>query len=96
LEFFTAGCYLVLQFTFIHPEGAIMTWGKRRALVIVLVIVAVVIFIIIASQPARVASNSVLVLDVSGEINEQRAMDIFSALGGEFIPVQHEIGRAHV
>ncbi len=67
-----------------------MTWGKRRALVIVLVIVAVVIFIIIASQPARVASNSVLVLDVSGEINEQRAMDIFSALGGEFIPVQHD------
>lgn len=67
-----------------------MTWGKRRALVILLVIVAVVIFIIIASQPARVASNSVLVLDVSGEINEQRAMDIFSALGGEFIPVQHD------
>ena len=67
-----------------------MTWGKRRALVIVLVIVAVVIFIVIASQPARVASNSVLVLDVSGEINEQRAMDIFSALGGEFIPVQHD------
>ncbi len=67
-----------------------MTWGKRRALVIVLVIVAVAIFIIIASQPARVASNSVLVLDVSGEINEQRAMDIFSALGGEFIPVQHD------
>ena len=67
-----------------------MTWGKRRALVIVLVIVAVVILIIIASQPARVASNSVLVLDVSGEINEQRAMDIFSALGGEFIPVQHD------
>lgn len=67
-----------------------MTWGKRRALVILLVIVAVVILIIIASQPARVASNSVLVLDVSGEINEQRAMDIFSALGGEFIPVQHD------
>jgi protease-4 len=90
LEFFAAGCYLVSQFTFFHSEGAIMTWGKRRALVIVLVIVAVVIFIIIASQPARVASNSVLVLDVSGEINEQRAMDIFSALGGEFIPVQHD------
>ncbi len=67
-----------------------MTWGKRRALVIVLVIVAVVIFIVIASQPARVASNSVLVLDVSGEISEQRAMDIFSAIGGEFIPVQHD------
>ncbi|MGA8073819.1 MAG: signal peptide peptidase SppA [Candidatus Acidiferrales bacterium] len=67
-----------------------MTWGKRRALVILLVIVAVVILIIVASQPARVASNSVLVLDVSGEINEQRAMDIFSALGGEFIPVQHD------
>ncbi|MGB9336782.1 MAG: signal peptide peptidase SppA [Candidatus Acidiferrales bacterium] len=67
-----------------------MTWGKRRALVILLVIVVVVILIIVASQPARVASNSVLVLDVSGEINEQRAMDIFSALGGEFIPVQHD------
>ena len=67
-----------------------MTWGKRRALVILLVIVAVVVLIIIASQPARVASNSVLVLDVGGEINEQRAMDIFSAIGGEFIPVQHD------
>ena len=90
LEFFAAGCYLVSQFTFFHSEGAIMTWGKRRALVILLVIVAVVVLIIIASQPARVASNSVLVLDVGGEINEQRAMDIFSAIGGEFIPVQHD------
>lgn len=66
-----------------------MTWGKRRALVILLVIVAVVIFIIVASSPARLSGHSVLVLDVNGEINEQRPMDLFSALSGEFIPVQH-------
>ena len=63
-----------------------MTWGKRRALVIILVIVAIVIFIAIASSPARLASNSTLLLEVNGEINEQRPMDLFSAIGGEFVP----------
>ncbi len=67
-----------------------MTWGKRRALVIILVIVALVVVVIVASQPARVPSNSVLLLEISGEINEQRAVDFFSAIGGEFIPVQHD------
>ena len=67
-----------------------MTWGKRRALVIILVIVALVVIVIVASQPARISSNSVLLLEVSGEINEQRSMDFLSAIGGEFIPVQHD------
>lgn len=67
-----------------------MTWGKRRALVILLVLVAVIVIIIVASSPARVASNSVLLLELSGEINEQRSMDFFSAIGGQFIPVQHD------
>ena len=52
-----------------------MTWGKRRALVIILVIVALAVIVIIASQPSRISSNSVLLLEVSGEINEQRSMD---------------------
>ena len=67
-----------------------MTWGKRRALVILLVLAAIVVIIVIASSPARVASNSVLLLELSGEINEQRSMDFFSAIGGQFIPVQHD------
>lgn len=67
-----------------------MTWGKRRALVILLVLAAIVVIIVIASSPARVASNSVLLLELSGEINEQRSMDFFSAIGGQFTPVQHD------
>ena len=46
-----------------------MTWGTRRALIIILVVLFVVIFIGVAvSSPVRVRSNSVLVLNVEGEI----------------------------
>ena len=67
-----------------------MTWGKRRAIVIIALIVFVVFLIWAASKPGvRIASNSVLVMDASGQIEEQRAPDFFSALNGTS-PVLHD------
>jgi protease-4 len=69
-----------------------MTWGKRRAIVIILVLVFVVVAIFwsAASKPGlRIASNSALVMDVSGQIEEQRAPDFFSAFNGP-VPVLHD------
>jgi protease-4 len=69
-----------------------MTWGKRRAIVIILVLVFVVVAIFwsAASKPGlRIASNSVLVMDASGQIEEQRAPDFFSAFNGP-VPVLHD------
>lgn len=67
-----------------------MTWGKRRA-VIILVLVGVIVFFGWALySPPHLASKSVLVLEVGGEINEQRPMDVFSALNGVTVPVLHD------
>jgi protease-4 len=56
-----------------------------------MVLVVVVILIIwAASKPSvRIASNSVLVIDASGQIEEQRAPDLFSAFSGT-PPVLHD------
>jgi protease-4 len=68
-----------------------MTWGKRRALVILIVILVFVgLIVIISHHPRRIASNSVLVMDVSGDIEEQRPVDWLGALSGSRIPVQHD------
>ena len=68
-----------------------MTWGKRRALIIILVVLFVVVFIgFVASSPVRIASHSVLVMNVEGQIEEQRLMDVFSAISGETPPVLHD------
>jgi protease-4 len=67
-----------------------MTWGKRRALIIVGVIFFFVLVIWAASKPARLASNSVLVLDAEGEINEQRQQDFFTAFSGSRKPMLHD------
>src|ERR1700728_2484442 len=68
-----------------------MTWGKRRAIVIILVVLFLVVLIFwSASKPGlRIASNSVLVMDASGQIEEQRAPDFFSAFNGT-VPVLHD------
>src|ERR1700683_1318823 len=68
-----------------------MTWGKRRAIVIILVLIFLVgLMIWSASKPGlRIASNSVLVMDASGQIEEQRAPDFFSAFNGT-VPVLHD------
>ncbi|MGA8221509.1 MAG: signal peptide peptidase SppA [Candidatus Acidiferrales bacterium] len=67
-----------------------MTWGKRRALIIGLVIFFVVLMIWAAVKPARLAPNSVLVIDADGEINEQREVDWLSAFSGTNAPVLHD------
>lgn len=67
-----------------------MTWGKRRGLIIGLVILLVVLMIWAAMKPARLASNSVLVIDADGEINEQRQPDLFSAFSATNVPVLHD------
>jgi protease-4 len=68
-----------------------MTWGKRRAVIILLVVVAVIVLFGWALySPPHLASKSVLVLEVGGEINEQRPVDVFSALNGVTVPVLHD------
>lgn len=67
-----------------------MTWGKRRAIVIVVVILFFAAIIWAISRPQRLASNSVLVIDADGEIQEQRSPDILGTLTGAETPVLHE------
>src|ERR1700685_4767138 len=68
-----------------------MTWGKRRAIVIIVLVVFFVVLIFwTASKPKMpTASNSVLVIDATGQIEEQRAPDFFSAFNGT-VPVLHD------
>ena len=67
-----------------------MTWGKRRALVIGFLILFLGVIVWAASKPARLPSNAVLVIDASGEIDEQREPDFFADLTGEGKPVLHD------
>jgi len=60
-----------------------MTWQKRRLLVILLLVLVAVLVIWSLSSSARISSHSVLVLDISGEIEEQRAADVLSAFDGK-------------
>ncbi len=67
-----------------------MTWGKRRAIVIIVLFVFLILIFWAASKPGiRVASNSVLVIDATGQIEEQRVPDFFSAFNGT-VPVLHD------
>jgi protease-4 len=66
-----------------------MTWGKRRAAVILLLVLMVVLVMWSLTSAPRIPSHSVLVLDISGEIEEQRAADVMSALEGK-TPVLHD------
>lgn len=67
-----------------------MSWGKRRAIVIVVLIVFFGLLIWAVSRPRRLPSRSVLVIDASGEIQEQRATDILASLTSGQAPVLHE------
>src|SRR5580658_9713421 len=69
-----------------------MTWGKRRAIVIVLVILFLVGLMIVSVRPRalRLPSNGVLVIDAMGQIEEQRAPDFLSAFTGSTVPVLHD------
>ena len=68
-----------------------MTWGKKRALVIVLVLLFLGLIGYGVSSSERVSGNSVLVLDLSGTLEEQRPFDLISALSGVRIPVLHDV-----
>lgn len=67
-----------------------MSWGKRRAIVIGVLVLILVLIVWAAWKPARLAANSVLVIDASGEIDEQRPPNILGALSGTVVPVQHD------
>ena len=69
-----------------------MTWGKRRAIVIIILVVFFVVLVMVASKPGelRLPSRGVLVMDLMGQIEEQRAPDIFSAFSGNSVPVLHD------
>ena len=68
-----------------------MTWAKRRAIVIIILVVFFVVLVMVASKPGelRLPSRGVLVIDLMGQIDEQRAPDIFSAFSGNSVPVLH-------
>ena len=76
-----------------------MTWGQRRTLVILLVVAAVVLFFWLIprwtfNSGEIISSNSTLVLDLSGSIQEQRPVDFSNALFGSQTLVLHEITDA--
>lgn len=66
-----------------------MTWGQRRAIVVGIVILFLVLFVWIVWAPAHLPSNSVLVVDAAGEINEQQSNDLVHAFNG-YEPVLHD------
>jgi protease-4 len=67
-----------------------MTWGKRRAIVIGLLILAMAMFLWAAWKPVRLSTNSVLVIDAEGAIEEQRAPSFLGALTEIGRPVLHD------
>ncbi|MGB6717764.1 MAG: signal peptide peptidase SppA [Candidatus Acidiferrales bacterium] len=76
-----------------------MTWGQRRTLVILLVVAAVII--VFATIPhwsffsgPPISWNSVLVLNLSGSIEEQQPPDVSSFFLGSQPLVLHEIDDA--
>lgn len=67
-----------------------MTWGKRRAVVIGLLILLVGLLFWGASKPKRIASNSVLVFEAEGSIEEEPPASFFGSLTGNSAPVLHD------
>jgi protease-4 len=68
-----------------------MSWAKRRAIVVGVLALVLVLIIWAAVRPRRVLSGkSVLVIDASGSIDEQRSSDVLSALNGDSTPVLHD------
>src|SRR6202142_19367 len=67
-----------------------MTWAKRRAIVIGVLILFVALILWTASKPARLATNSVLVIDAQGTIEEQPPASFFGSITGNSTPVLHD------
>ncbi|HUO33558.1 MAG TPA: signal peptide peptidase SppA [Candidatus Acidoferrum sp.] len=67
-----------------------MTWGKRRAIIILIVVLIIGgIGCLAVVAPTHIPSKSVLLIDVNGSIQEQREEDLFTAFGNA-TPVQHD------
>lgn len=66
-----------------------MSWGKRRAIVVGVVILFLAVFVWILWAPSRLPSNSVLVVDAAGQIEEERPADLMHAFNG-YQPVLHD------
>ena len=62
-----------------------MTWGQRRAIIIIVLAVFLVILFFAAMKPSRLSlpSNAVLVIDATGQIEEQRSPDLFSPIASD-------------
>ena len=67
-----------------------MTWAKRRAIVIGILIVFLVLIVWAAAKPARLSPNSVLLIDASGDISEQRSASLLGLFEDDSTPVLHE------
>ena len=68
-----------------------MTWGKRRAIVIVVLLLFLAgMFWVAGWKPQRLGSNSVLVIDAEGSIEEQAPPSFFGPLTGYSVPVLHD------
>ncbi len=69
-----------------------MTWGQRRAIIIVVLAIFLIVLCFAAMKPAhlRLPSNAVLIIDAAGQIEEQRAPDFLSAFNGFTVPVLHD------
>lgn len=67
-----------------------MSWGKRRAIVIGVLILCLALIVWAASKPKRLASNSVLVIDAEGTIEEQPPVTFLGNLTGNSVPVLHD------
>src|SRR5579872_7271315 len=67
-----------------------MTWGKRRAIVIIALVIFVVLLLWAAGKPQRLGSNQVLVIDAEGSIEEQAPPSFFGPLAGNSTPVLHD------
>ena len=67
-----------------------MSWGTRRAIVIGVLILFLALIIWKASEPKRLASNSVLVIDAEGTIEEQPPVTFLGNLTGNSVPVLHD------
>jgi len=67
-----------------------MTWGKRRAMVIGVLFLFVVLMFWAAWKPQRLGSNSVLVIDADGSIEEQPPASFLDSLTGNSVLVLHD------
>ncbi len=67
-----------------------MSWGKRRIIIIGAMVLVVILGVWALMKPQRLGRRSVLVIDASGSIDDQRLPGILGALSGRTVPVLHD------